>query len=117
MRSSAAHRQLHSFPTRRSSDLRPASTPSSSLPTSANTAPRPAVPRTPPSPIDRKRTRLNSSHLGISYAVVRGPPTATLFPYTTLFRSTAGINPVLLATNEREYRPPARRPKYSALSN
>src|ERR1035441_10616363 len=32
--------------------------------------------------IDRKSTRLNSSHLGISYAV-----TTTLFPYTTLFRS------------------------------
>ena len=29
----------------------------------------------------------------------------------------AGLDPVLLATNEREYRTPARRPKYSALSN
>src|ERR1035441_4058797 len=41
---------------------------------------------------DRKSTRLNSSHLGISYAVFclkRVPPPArsTLFPYTTLFRS------------------------------
>src|ERR1035441_3708802 len=39
---------------------------------------------------DRKSTRLNSSHLGISYAVfclIRPPPRSTLFPYTTLFRS------------------------------
>src|SRR5438045_3071933 len=39
---------------------------------------------------DRKSTRLNSSHLGISYAVFclfRHPPALTLFPYTTLFRS------------------------------
>src|SRR5690554_3628065 len=39
---------------------------------------------------DRKSTRLNSSHVRISYAVfclIRRPPTSTLFPYTTLFRS------------------------------
>src|SRR5436853_469612 len=39
---------------------------------------------------DRKSTRLNSSHLGISYAVFclcRLPPRPTLFPYTTLSRS------------------------------
>src|ERR1035438_5432039 len=44
----------------------------------------------PPSQLDRKSTRLNSSHLGISYAVfflTRRPPRSTLFPYTTLFRS------------------------------
>jgi dTDP-4-dehydrorhamnose reductase len=29
----------------------------------------------------------------------------------------AGLHPTLTATNEREYRTPARRPKYSALSN
>src|ERR1039458_8815110 len=42
--------------------------------------------------LDRKSTRLNSSHLGISYAVfclIRRPPRSTLFPYTTLFRSEA----------------------------
>src|SRR5690349_12816628 len=40
--------------------------------------------------IDRKSTRLNSSHVESSYAVfclIRRPPTPTLFPYTTLFRS------------------------------
>src|SRR5262245_30114171 len=42
--------------------------------------------------LDRKSTRLNSSHLGISYAVfclIRCPRRSTLFPYTTLFRSHA----------------------------
>ena len=47
--------------------------------------------------LDRKSTRLNSSHSAISYAVfclkkifflmIRRPPRSTLFPYTTLFRS------------------------------
>src|SRR5947209_902685 len=45
------------------------------------------------STIDRKSTRLNSSHANISYAVffckmTPLSPIATLFPYTTLFRST-----------------------------
>src|SRR5690348_9458832 len=37
--------------------------------------------------LNRKSTRLNSSHPSISYAVFCPPPTSTLFPYTTLFRS------------------------------
>src|SRR5262245_16917678 len=38
--------------------------------------------------LDRKSTRLNSSHLGISYAVFCFLPLhLSLFPYTTLFRS------------------------------
>src|SRR5690606_158569 len=37
-------------------------------------------------PRDRKSTRLNSSHVKISYAVV-GHPALGLAPYTTLFRS------------------------------
>src|SRR5690606_9399362 len=40
--------------------------------------------------VDRKSTRLNSSHVKISYAVfclTLRPPSSTLFPYTTLFRS------------------------------
>ena len=42
--------------------------------------------------LDRKSTRLNSSHITISYAVfclIRRPPRSTLFPYTTLFRSVS----------------------------
>src|ERR1039458_6743959 len=45
-----------------------------------------------------------------------GAPTSW-FQFARLIFEAAGINPVLLATNEREYRTPARRPKYSALSN
>src|SRR5437868_4290863 len=46
---------------------------------------------------DRKSTRLNSSHVSISYAVFclrRRPPRSTLFPYTTLFRSLLLADPV-----------------------
>src|SRR5205807_7579404 len=98
---SLAHRYLHSFPTRRSSDLaalgsaaRPRSVDAAALgsaarPRSVDAAalgsaarPRAGAPTLPPSPstlpplppslpgrIDRKSTRLNSSHLVISYAV------------------------------------------------
>src|SRR5690625_2378732 len=41
---------------------------------------------------DRKSTRLNSSHVAISYAVfclILHSPRSPLFPYTTLFRSPA----------------------------
>src|SRR5205814_6131944 len=58
-----AHRALHSFPTRRSSDLDP-----SPVPRPPSPAPR-GVPLGLPQCTDRKSTRLNSSHLGISYAV------------------------------------------------
>src|SRR5207253_1631368 len=38
--------------------------------------------------LDRKSTRLNSSHVATSYAVLIRPlPASPLFPYTTLFRS------------------------------
>src|SRR5690349_15781521 len=119
------HRHLHSFPTRRSSDLC-----RRSWFTSCTLVPEPAAMRLrrEPEMIDRKSTRLNSSHVEISYAVFclkkkmyrynipyiygfnnrlhsdrfsavsrlqtgvffllrRRPPTSTLFPYTTLFRS------------------------------
>jgi dTDP-4-dehydrorhamnose reductase len=39
------------------------------------------------------------------------------FNFAKLIFETAGLKPSLLPTNEREYRTPARRPKYSALSN
>jgi dTDP-4-dehydrorhamnose reductase len=45
-----------------------------------------------------------------------GTPTSW-FQFARLIFDAAGLDPVLLATNEREYRTPARRPKYSALSN
>src|SRR5207245_10712195 len=92
-----SHPSLHSFPTRRSSDLSSpvAATPSSAPPSPsapsvgtpavrsirhlAASAPRtsaPAAPAIPSTPVtvrvpaqDRKSTRLNSSHGSISYAV------------------------------------------------
>ena len=45
-----------------------------------------------------------------------GAPTSW-FQFARLIFDAAGLDPVLLATNEREYRTPARRPRYSALSN
>ena len=45
-----------------------------------------------------------------------GAPTSW-FQFARLIFEAAGLDPVLLATNEREYRTPARRPRYSALSN
>jgi dTDP-4-dehydrorhamnose reductase len=39
------------------------------------------------------------------------------FQYARTIFELAGLDPLLLATNEREYRNPAQRPKYSALSN
>src|SRR5205814_8675016 len=67
---SGAHRDLHSFPTRRSSDLRRrrAAVPTARAPRAPERlAPPPGRPRG--ARADRKSTRLNSSHLGISYAV------------------------------------------------
>src|SRR5256885_763290 len=82
---------------------------------------------------DRKSTRLNSSHLVISYAVfclkkkknqtndtlyyifffffflmIRRPPRSTLFPYTTLFRSSDAETVYLCAAANRYLREPVR---------
>jgi dTDP-4-dehydrorhamnose reductase len=48
---------------------------------------------------------------------VGGGTPISWFNFAKLIFDTAGLKPSLLATNEREYRTPARRPKYSALSN
>src|SRR5436305_2440743 len=58
------HRDLHSFPTRRSSDLVAAAAGARTTTRPANVA---AGTRKPPA--DRKSTRLNSSHVRNSYAV------------------------------------------------
>src|SRR5699024_12436358 len=69
--SSRAHRDLHSFPTRRSSDLRPKRcanySTEKSLPVSLVQSPMRL--RCLKNLKDRKSTRLNSSHVSISYAV------------------------------------------------
>src|SRR5690348_12749505 len=117
-----AHRDLHSFPTRRSSDLAALVPQQRALQdrlghqhhvarrageTEVLVGPHAGVgqldPRRSSLPllalgqrlfqllvVDRKSTRLNSSHPSISYAVfclLPRPPRSTLFPYTTLFRS------------------------------
>jgi dTDP-4-dehydrorhamnose reductase len=48
---------------------------------------------------------------------VGGGTPISWFQFARLIFAAAGLDPVLLATNEREYRTAARRPKYSALSN
>ena len=45
-----------------------------------------------------------------------GTPTSW-FEFARIIFQVAGVAPTLLATNEREYRTAARRPRYSALSN
>lgn len=55
-------------------------------------------------------------HLSGVFHVGGGTP-ITWFDFATAIFAVAGLQPVLQATNEREYRTVARRPKYSALSN
>src|SRR5438445_7908716 len=66
---SGYHRALHSFPTRRSSDLGPEVR--WEMPTDTPGSSAPPLPRTRSIRVyrDRKSTRLNSSHANISYAV------------------------------------------------
>jgi len=48
---------------------------------------------------------------------VGGGSPISWFQFARLIFEAANVQPLLLATNEREYRTAARRPKYSALSN
>jgi len=48
---------------------------------------------------------------------VGGGSPSSWFTFAKTIFEVAGLSPMLLATNEREYRTAARRPKYSALSN
>src|SRR5699024_11875423 len=70
------HRDLHSFPTRRSSDLRSCRHPRLGRPrphprgrAGAHAGAPPGRRRADEGGADRKSTRLNSSHVSISYAV------------------------------------------------
>src|SRR5690606_39391844 len=64
------HRDLHSFPTRRSSDLgKDRSRGAEQAPRSDRGRGVSRPPEVPPPTPDRKSTRLNSSHVKISYAV------------------------------------------------
>lgn len=57
-----------------------------------------------------ERARHGIFHIG-------GGTPISWYDYARLIFRVAGLDPQLQATNEREYRTPARRPKYSALSN
>jgi dTDP-4-dehydrorhamnose reductase len=48
---------------------------------------------------------------------VGGGTAISWFNFAKMIFEAAGLKPPLQATNEREYRTPARRPRYSALSN
>jgi dTDP-4-dehydrorhamnose reductase len=48
---------------------------------------------------------------------VGGGAPCSWFQFAQLIFEVAGLEPTLVATSEREYRTPARRPRYSALSN
>jgi dTDP-4-dehydrorhamnose reductase len=50
------------------------------------------------------------------YHIGGGQP-ISWFEFARLIFEAAGLSPTLAATNEREYRTPARRPHFSALSN
>ena len=48
---------------------------------------------------------------------IGGGTPVSWFQFARTIFEVAGVDPMLLATNEREYRTAARRPRYSALSN
>ena len=54
-------------------------------------------------------------HQGIFH--IGGGTPISWYEFARAIFAVAGREPLLLATNEREYRTPARRPRYSALSN
>jgi len=54
-------------------------------------------------------------HYGVFH--VGGGMPISWFQFARLIFEVAGLEPTLQPTNEREYRTPARRPRYSALSN
>src|SRR5690242_5725602 len=75
----------------------------------------------PTRPRDRKSTRLNSSHMSISYAVFclktpLRPPRPTLFPYTTLFRSARGVRGTVRVSLHGTS-PTARRTRNDGMQN
>jgi dTDP-4-dehydrorhamnose reductase len=58
---------------------------------------------------------VEGKHAGVFH--VGGGTPISWFSYAKLIFETAGLNPELHATNEREYRTAARRPRFSALEN
>ena len=58
---------------------------------------------------------LEAKHAGVFH--LGGGTPISWFSYAKLIFETAGLNPELNPTNEREYRTAARRPRFSALEN
>lgn len=58
---------------------------------------------------------VEAGHHGV-FHIAGGTP-ISWFNFAKLIFDTAGVSSALQPTNDREYRTPARRPKYSALSN
>lgn len=74
-----------------------------------------ASPTYAPALAARTADLVEGGHTGLFHA--GGGEAITWFAWAKLIFAAAGLSPELRATNEREYRTPARRPKYSALSN
>lgn len=74
-----------------------------------------ASPTYAPALAARTADLVEGGHAGLFHA--GGGEAITWFAWARLIFAAAGLSPELRATNEREYRTPARRPKYSALSN
>jgi dTDP-4-dehydrorhamnose reductase len=74
-----------------------------------------ASPTYAPSLAQRTRSLLERECSGIFH--IGGGTPISWYEFARLIFTEAGLNPELRPTNEREYRTPARRPKYSALSN
>jgi len=58
---------------------------------------------------------VDRGHSGVFH--IGGGTPISWFQFAKTIFDAAGLQPMLMATNEREYRTPARRPRYSALSN
>lgn len=74
-----------------------------------------ASPTFAPALAERTLDLLNKDAAGVFH--IGGGKPASWFEYAQLIFREAGLNPELRATNEREYRTAARRPKFSALDN
>ena len=74
-----------------------------------------ASPTYAPALAERTAALLDKGVRGLVHA--GGGTPISWFDYARLIFEEAGLGPELRATNEREYRTAARRPKYSALSN
>jgi dTDP-4-dehydrorhamnose reductase len=74
-----------------------------------------ASPTYAPALAERTAALIDRNQYGLFH--IGGGTPISWFDYAKLIFQVAGISPELRATNEREYRTAARRPKFSALSN